>query len=395
MAPPDPIKNIHGQQGDSFIALSQARGPLSARQIGVVPGAEVAVLELELPNGVRGQNREQVATRQLRDQLGIDPQMVEMRPVHLPRQADQWTHVMVADRAHVAQWRDTAGDKCLAVLPDYLTLPTAPDIWTVAVTDTESNLAVRLGPVDGFGAGEEMAAVLLRRALIEADPLPKSILHLGEVPEQISALATEFDIHLTTDPDAVGAKTLEHGEFSFDLRRDPQLARARLRKRVLPWRWPLMVGVAAAAIWAAAQAVVINTITQETTQLTRQTTQMVQEHFVKSGPVLDARVQVSRALAQSKALVTRQADRADPLDLFARAAVVIAAEGATTLLASYSPSEGLSLGVTVADFAAAERLALQMRNAGMAVTVRDTRASDTNSGVRTTLDVKPAAEAEQ
>lgn len=395
MATLDQIKNMDGQQGSGFIALSQARGPLSARQIGVVPGAEVAVLGLELPSGVRGQNREQVATRQLRDQLGIDPQTVEMRPVHLPRQTDQWTHVMVADRAHVAKWREAVGDKCLAVLPDYLTLPTAQGVWTVAAPDTTSNLAVRLGPLDGFGAGEELAAVLLRRALTEADPLPNSILHLGAVPSQIADLAAEFEIPVTTDPDAVGARVLEHGEFAFDLRRDPQLARARLRKRVLPWRWPLMVGVAAAAIWAAAQAVVINTITQETSQLTRQTTQMVQEHFVKSGPVLDARVQVSRALAQSKALVTRQADRADPLDLFARAAVVIAAEGATTLLASYSPSDGLSLGVTVADFAAAERLALQMRNAGMDVTVRDTRASDTNSGVRTTLDVKPAAEAEQ
>lgn len=391
MAPPDPSIISQDQKDDRFVALSEARGMLGLRQIGVVPGAEVAVLGLELPNGLRGQNREQVALRQLRDQIGIDASTVEIRPLHLPRQADEWTHMMVVDRDAVARWREAAGDSCLGVLPDYLTLPTAQGVWTVAPAAGAQRLALRLGPVDGFGAGEAMAAVLLRRALAEADLLPQCLLRLGPRLPMIEDIVAEFDIEVVTDPTDVNATVLEHGEMAFDLRRDPQLARARLRKRVLPWRWPLLIGVAAAGIWAAAQTVVINRITHETTQLSQQTTRMVQEHFIKTGPVLDARVQVARAVAQAKAQAAGQDEGVDPLDLFARAAAVIAAEGAATVLASYASADGLSLSVTVADFAAAERLASRMRGAGMLVTVRDTRASDTDSGVRTTLDVQPAA----
>lgn len=388
VASPDSITDIQGSQDGRFVPLSQARGVLAAHQIGVVSGADVAVLALEMPKGLRGQNREQVATRQLRDQLGVDVQTVEMRPMHLPRQADQWTHVMIADRSAVAQWRSAAGSKCLAVLPDYLTLPTAKGVWTVARGEKEGRLAVRLGPLDGFGAGDALATVMLRRALAEVDVLPQEILLLGPPIAAIEEIAAEFNIDVVTDIQAANAKLLEHGELAHDLRRNPQLARARLRKRVLPWRWPLLAGMIAAAIWAAAQTIVINRITDETAQLGKQTTALVQENFVHSGPVLDARVQVARALSQARSEVAGQSERADPLELFARTAVVIASENATTALASYSTVDGLTLGVTVADFAAAERLAAQMQAAGMLVTVRDTRASDTDKGVRTTLDVQ-------
>ncbi len=388
VASPDSITDIQGWQDSRFVPLSQARGVLAAHQIGVVSGADVAVLALEMPKGLRGQNREQVATRQLRDQLGVDVQTVEMRPMHLPRQADQWTHVMIADRSAVAQWRSAAGSKCLAVLPDYLTLPTAKGVWTVARGEEEGRLAVRLGPLDGFGAGDALATVMLRRALAEVDVLPQEILLLGPPTAAIEEIAAEFNIDVVTDIQAANAKLLEHGELAHDLRRNPQLARARLRKRVLPWRWPLLAGMIAAAIWAAAQTIVINRITDETAQLGKQTTALVQENFVHSGPVLDARVQVARALSQARSEVAGQSGRADPLELFARTAVVIASENATTALASYSPVDGLTLGATVADFAAAERLAAQMQAAGMLVTVRDTRASDTDKGVRTTLDVQ-------
>jgi general secretion pathway protein L len=388
VASPDSITDIQGSQDGRFVPLSQARGVLAAHQIGVVSGADVAVLALELPKGLRGQSREQVATRQLRDQLGVDVQTVEMRPMHLPRQADQWTHIMIADRSAVAQWRSAAGSKCLAVLPDYLTLPTAKGVWTVARGEEEGRLAVRLGPLDGFGAGDALATVMLRRALAEVDVLPQEILLLGPPIAAIEEIAAEFNIDVVTDIQAANAKLLEHGELAHDLRRNPQLARARLRKRVLPWRWPLLAGMIAAAIWAAAQTIVINRITDETAQLGKQTTALVQENFVHSGPVLDARVQVARALSQARSEVAGQSERADPLELFARTAVVIASENATTALASYSTVDGLTLGVTVADFAAAERLAAQMQAAGMLVTVRDTRASDTDKGVRTTLDVQ-------
>ncbi len=391
----DPTTTPKGGKNAFFVSLSNTGDGLDVGQVGIVPGADVAVLELDLPTGLRGQNREQVATRQLRDKIGIDPQTVEIWPLIESGQADKWTHVMVADSDAVAQWRETAGQKCLAVLPDYFTLPTTQDVWTLAPGEGAQNLAVRLGPFDGFGSGIELAIVLLRQALNESKSLPQKFLLLGAPIPQINDIAAEFDIEIVSDPHKIQARVLEHGELGFDLRRNPQLARARLRKKLLPWGWPLLFAAASAGIWAATQMIVINRIESDVKQLTQHTTAMVKEHFVQTGPILDARVQVTRELENARENANAQGQKSDSLDLFARAAAVITSEGAVTELVGYTPADGLSLAVSVVDFAAAERLAEQMRAEGMNVTIRNTRANDTDSGVRTTLDIVPVERGEQ
>ncbi|WP_147114514.1 type II secretion system protein GspL [Tateyamaria sp. syn59] len=352
-------------------------------QVLAVPGADVALLPIEVPDKLRGQNRENVAHRQLRDKFDIDPDAVDLRPFSGTKGSDEWSRVLVTDKALLARWRDAVAEDALAILPDYLTLPTAPDIWTVATG--VDGIAARLGPDDGFGAHVDLAIVLLNKALDARDTPPKAILRLGEPVPEIDAIAAERSIPIVTDVAAAGAKTLGYGETACDLRQDPRLARARMAARILPWRWPIAFGLVATIVWGAAEWVVTKRILDETHAIQAQTTALVQEHFVDGAPVVDARVQVTRALATAQAQAQGAGAQPEPLTLFAQAALVLDAAGARTETASFSATDGLRLVTAMNDFAAVETLVEDLEAAGLAVNVQDTRASDAGPGVQATL----------
>lgn len=388
MALSDPFQEISAD----FVQADAVTGrALAAHQIMLVPGRDVPALTLDLPKGLRGQNREQVARRQLRDQVGIGGQTAEIRPFQTKTSGENWSRVLVADRALVDAWRARAGAPCRAVLPDYLALPTAPALWSIAATP--QGVAVRLGPDDGFGAPIDTGLALLDRALRDADPAPKALLRIGPAQRQFEALFEARGLAVITDDtqaSALGLATpqvLGHGETQMDLRLDPQMARAVFARRVLPWRWPLILGGIAAGLWAASQLVMIDRIKTETSEISANTTTLVQTHFVKTGPVLDARIQVSQALARLQAEGGGPVTRTDPMQLFNQAAKVIASQKAETRAAIYTGDETLALVLHVTDFAAAEQLAATLSKADLDVTVIDTRVSEQASTVRTELRI--------
>lgn len=396
MALSDPFQEISADFVHADAVTGQALG---AHQIMLVPGSDVPALTLDLPKGLRGQNREQVARRQLRDQVGVGEEATEMRPFQTRTNGENWSRVLVADRTLVEAWRDRAGVQCRAVLPDYLALPTVPALWSIATTP--HGVAVRLGPEDGFGAPVDTALALLDRALQNADPAPKALLRIGAAQRQLEALFEARSIPIITDvtqADALGLSTpqvLGHGEAQMDLRLDPQMARAVFAQRVLPWRWPLVLGVIAAGLWAASQLVVIDRIKTETIQIAANTTMLVQKHFVKTGPVLDARIQVSQALARLRTELADPVTRTDPMHLFNRAAKIVASQGAKTRAAVYTGDETIALVLQVTDFAAAERLAAALSEADLEVTVIDTRVNEGASTVRTELQIAARFEADK
>ena len=361
----------------------------SSERVIAVPGADVALLELDLPGGVSGVSREDVARRQLRDVMAIDPETVEMRPFPGAQQAGQWDRLLVVDKNLAARWRSEFSDGGAVILPDYMTLPTAPDVWTVA--RTAHGVAVRLGPQDGFGADAEVAKVMLERALTTGTP-PRACLCLGLTLPGLEALMSAHAVPIETDPEAVGARRMAHGEASVDLGKVPQLARARMAARVLPWRWPVILGVVAGLMWAASQVVVTNRIVEDTRDLQDQTIDLVQKHFVGNAPVLDARVQVSQALAEMRVEAAGPQERSDPLGLFAEAAQALAAAGATTDLASYNASEGLQVIARLEDFAAIERLQQLFEQRQLKVEVQETEAMSGGSGVRAVLRLNAGEE---
>ncbi|KMK64008.1 Type II secretion system (T2SS), protein L/GspL periplasmic domain [Puniceibacterium sp. IMCC21224] len=387
-------------QDTALFSLTGGTDAPRGRYVALVPGAEVPLLALDLPRGLRGPAREEVARRQLRDRIGPQGDRVEMRPFVLTGDGDGWSRALVADAGLLAGWRTRTGAACRAVLPDYLALPTGPSLWTLQIE--AGSVQARLGPGDGFSADPDLARVMVSRALDAAAATPpKAVLVLKadrevtELPWLAPLLATQ-DIALLTSLDAVEAaglarpQVLAHGELRLDLRTDPRAARARLRARVLPWRWPLLIGLLAAGLWGTAQILAIQALTQAQMAERGRAMALVRDHFIPVGPVLDIRVQVARALAEREAAAQNWRGRTSPLLLFGQAAEVIAAQGAQPQELRYDRSEGLRVVLDVADFAAAEQVAGALREVGLQTDVVESRVSDTGPGVRTELRLREA-----
>lgn len=362
-------------------------------QIAMVPGAEVPLLRLELPPGLRGQAREQVARRQIRDRMGLDEGRVEMRPLPPRGRGEDWTRVLLVDAARMAGWRDAP---CRALLPDYLCLPAAEGVWTATAlptaetADSEPGVMLRLGPDDGFTAGAALAPLMLRRALAEATEPPAALYRLGPPLPGIEAVLAAQGIPVLTSPEELAARSLPlprafaHGEAALDLRADPRAARARLRRRLTPWLWPLALAALAAGLWAAAELTALGRIEARSAAVRAETEALVRRHFVPAGPILDVRTQVARALAEMQR--RSGSDRAAaPLTLLGAAAEVLAASPGRLDEVSFEPGTGLVLALHLPDFAALEALAAALRGAGLEVAQLAARTDAQGAGVRSEL----------
>ncbi|MEL6886681.1 MAG: type II secretion system protein GspL [Pseudomonadota bacterium] len=375
--------------GPQFVMPGDVQAAATSRRVVLVPGAAAPLLALDLPAGVSGQAREQVARRQLQDRIGLTADRAEMRPFATAPRA-RWQRVMVADAASVAAWR-AAAPRARAVLPDYLALPAADGVWVVA--GLPHGVAVRFGPADGFGAGAAVALAQISARMATAAPV--AILSMGNDVPGLSALAAAQGVPLVTDPRALarikgaGAlRTLGHNELSCDLRRDPQLTRVRLRRQVLPWRWPVAAALVAAGIWAAGDLLQTQRLTAQRAEIAQATQALVRTHFVPSGPILDIRAQVSQAMA---ARTTAQNDDRDTtaIDLFARASDVIDTTGGTLETVTSADGAALDLQVRVADFAAADALASALAANTLAVDMVEARVTARDGGVRAALRITP------
>lgn len=370
-----------------------------AGRILLLPGVDLPLVPVDLPRGLRGQARDQVAWRYLRDQMGLDHSQVEMRPLTLSaagRKPDTWDRVLMVDASRMRQWRQT-GAAARAILPDYLALPAAPDLWVVCTPETSSDMGVqaRFDLTDGFSCDADMAPLMLTRALEDLPP-PRALLHLGTSAPWLDTLMEKHEIALVRDPGALAPlgvtppQVLGHGELACDLRTDPRAARDRLRRRVLPWRWPALAAMLAAALWTVDQSLQIRHLEQGTAQIHSEITQITRDYFVPNGPILDVRAQVSRSLAAAQADARANARQVSPLVLFGQVADVIRATGAQPELASYTATEGLEMELRLDDFAAVDRLVAALAAAGITTDLRDARAGNgENTSVRIALRLTP------
>lgn len=251
-------------------------------------------------------------------------------------------------------------------------------------------MTARLGPGDGFSAAVAVAPAMLRAALKHG--APKAVFRLGALPAGIGEALDASGVPVVDTPEALQRRglplprRLQHGELEFDLRRDPQAARDRLRRRLLPWRWPVLFALCAALLWSATQVLAIRDIEARTRTIEAATRALATQHFIPAGPILDIRSQVSRALSDLRGARADASPGPSPLVLFGAAADVIAARpGVVTERVSFAAPEGLVLVLRLPDFAASEAIAADLRAAGLAVEVADSRVSEAREGVRTEL----------
>lgn len=406
---------------DLFVAyspeISARAAPLGAQQVMLVPGQVVPVLALDLPEALRGQAREQVARHQLQDMTGLAPDVLEMRPF-VTGSRDGWQAALVAERADVALWRQHAG-KARAVLPDYLALPAATDLWvlewigaaggvenTAATaeaekdTTTSGHLRVRLGVGDGFTAEADLAALLLKQALADPSRAARpaavfSVTPLAQMPEVVLAPLQAAGLALHDDVQAMAAaglgapKRLAHGELALDLRRDPYQARTRLRRNLRAAFAPLLAGLLAAALWVADTQLERRALERDTAALEQAMLAQLRAGLLPEGPIFDVRRQVAQALARHAAASAADVSANAPLVLLAGVSEVLVAQGATVERFQYLGAEtsgtGQSLGQTggqirtemrLPDFAAAEAVQSDLQTAGFVLLNAESRSAE-------------------
>lgn len=382
------------QKNGGFVTVDSLSDKAAKSAIVLVPGVDVPILALDLPKGLRGSAREKVSQRLLQDQLGLGPDQIEFRPFDLGVGRSDWCNVIAANAADVADWRQKAGKKCRAILPDYLALPAAPDIWSLSFEN--DLLRVRIGLEDGFSCEAEMAELQLKEML--GAGAPKAVLRLTKLPDAISKFVSGIGVPILETPqEAKGHKltiprVLANGEERFDLLKDPRAERDRIRRQALPWVWSLAFGLVAASLWAAALWLEAGKL-QEVAQSNRaEALAITRDIFVQTGPILDIRTQTAQALAGLQLRANDQRQKTSPMDLFSKAIQVLDRSAATINDMGFNGQTGLVASVKLRDFGALDDLVLSLEEQGIDASIAR---SELDSETREVLAELPLRRAEE
>ncbi len=374
--------------GPQVWRLGKGRRP-AGPHVAAIPGAEVPLLALDLPEKLRGMARERVAQRMLADRLAAPLDGLEIRP--FVRKGQPWTRALVAEASQLEAWREQLSGDCLALVPDYALLPCAPGLWALEAQDEQ--VIARLGSEDGFAAEPELAAALLQEAAERSAPV--AVLVVGELPEAVVAVLDVLVAPRFTDVNemvkAGHTKPVRFSEATqgLDLIDAPSAVFDRLRGRVAAWRWPVLVAVLALAaylgnLWAETEGL------EQAALADRQSTrEMVRQHFVPSGPILDIRAQVGSALASAAADPRATEKEIDPLLQFQAAAPFFDIGEIEVETVSFSPGSGLVITVAAVDFQALDFLVEDLRGGDFLVEMLES-ASRAGEGVSGRLRLRQA-----
>lgn len=347
--------------------------------VGSVSGLDAPLLPLDLPARLTGQAREGVAARQISGGSGDKLDHMELHPFAAKPHVTPWTHVIVAATGHVAKWRDYfngSASECLAILPDYLTLPAAKDTWTIDVKD--DIVCARLGLEDGFSCTTELAKVMLSKAVP-----PKAVLRLGNVFPPIDDMLAGLGVKVLKTPQDFETASLpvprrfSHDELLFDLGKDPKAAFDTMAQTIRLWRAPAILALIALLLWTVSVAITVHDINTRTKEVHVQTMADARHTLIPTGPVLDIRAQVTQALSARKNKASAAARNILPLELFKTAAAVIHNMQGTLSTAAFAPNSGLVTTLILPDFATLDHLASALEDAGIAVRIEQSSSADT------------------
>ncbi len=363
-----------------FWAFHADARPPAEPFIALVPGADVPLVTLDLPSGLKGAAREAVARRRICDMLGLSPDGVTLRPAPLAGQGALWQAMLLVPADLQDQWsRALAGTPAQAMLPDYLTLPAAEGMWTIRTGGAADPVQMRLGLQDGASAEPALAARMLAQMLAHldrarAEDMPV-ILRLGPPLAAIDdALAATPDLTIVQDAEDLPRRiaqpqVLGHGELALDLMQPVADAHstmvARLRAAILAAALIVVGGIGWAGYeWHMGQQAVQDAQAQRTVNVAD-----VRADLISDGPLLDIRAQVSRVLAERRAGAEPgdAAPVAGPLERLFRAAEVLATSQAQLERLRLDPEGRLELQLSAPDLSALERLDADLRAADLTV----------------------------
>jgi len=351
--------------------------------VAVVPGATAPLLPVDLPSGLRGMARERVAGRQLAEALALPQEVLELYPFAPAGKKAPFGAVIVAEAEIAEAWRAALQPGCIAVLPDYLTLPCIDEVWTVA-TDAGDGVVVRLGLGDGFAAEPDLAVRLLAEA-----QTPRAVLRLGPTEPDVDAFLAGQEVPVFDSLEALAksgaGKPLRWTAAAggVDLGAAPSALYDRLGAGLARWRWPVLAGALALAAYLGTLVLETRDLRAEGSRASTLTGDLVRQHFVPEGPILNVRAQVEAAV--QAAAVPDRGVRAEPaLIQLQRAAPVLTRGGLAVQTAEYRADTGLVTAVEVVDFAGLDALVADLRTGGFLVEVLDSR-SQVSGGIAARL----------
>ena len=350
--------------------LGQGKPPAGPHAV-LVPGTQAPLLDISLPDKLRGAGRERVARRQLVEQLSMSPDGFEMHP-YTAKSAKTWSKVVAVESGLAAAWRQTQARGSLALVPDYLALPAANGLWAIEVD--EDILRARCGPADGFSSEIDIGLA----QLAEMKP-PKAVLRLGTPNEQVDAFLAGLNVTILTNPRGLGKAGFPPMRWAdsiggVNLKDPPSASIDRLRGSIRRWRLGIMAAVIAAAAWMGT--VYLETKrAEEMVDLNRSRIDaLVREHFVPNGPILDVRTQVGAAVEAAQVPNVIEIQGLPALSQFQIAAQVLTRDNARVVSASYRAETGLETNIEANDFAALDELVIELQDAEFLVEQLDSRA---------------------
>ncbi|MCT8161670.1 type II secretion system protein GspL [Pseudoruegeria sp. SHC-113] len=349
--------------------------------VALVPGEAAPLLPVSLPDGLKGAARRKVAALRLRDGAGLAASAAEVHPFLTDAKASStWDRAVVAASEALAGWRaEVTGRpraRALALLPDYLDLPAAKDIATLQMRD--DRVLVRLGLSDGFSAEPPLCEAILRRAL--AATSMRGAVWIGPPSPGIDAVLAAADVPVCTEAQglkALGLAVPQAQPVMLDLLQDPGAEAQRLQQALRPWRLPAALACLAALTFGGHQAWLGQQAAQEARALRGETEAMLRSAILPTGPILDVRTQVSRALAAAQRPAATDSGP-DPLRMFAATADALRAapDGTEVQAVAFVAGAELAVDLTLASFAAADALLAQLRARGFTASLADASALD-------------------
>lgn len=356
--------------------------------VALIDGARAPLLPLDLPPGLKGQAREKVARRYIADTLGTIGESAEITPFSRKPHSAAWTRALVISDTDMSRWRDTfstAGKRCQAVLPDYLALPAAPDVWVIEVAGPVTR--ARIGLSDGFSAETALAVEMLRKA-----ETPKAVLRIGAADTSLDNFLAGTEVPVFDGIKSLAEKgfappqILAHGELGFDLRRNLAAVYEAMHTSLSALRAPAVLAALGFGLWAASTMLTTTDLRDQARDIRTATVQQVREVFVPTGPLLDIRTQVSQVLAEQQTRANPVADAPAPLALVKTAGQVVSTLDAQVQTVAYALGSDVQMGLNLADFAALDRLVEALETSGIAVNIAQSSAAD-SGGVDAVLSL--------
>ncbi|MEL7116732.1 MAG: type II secretion system protein GspL [Pseudomonadota bacterium] len=352
--------------------------PPGGAHVALVPGASAPVLPIELPPTLSGAAREQVAERQLIEQLSLAPATFEMHPLQ-PKSAKSWSHVVVLDSERAKQWRGATTRATTALLPDYMALPTADGLWAIVVdADTVS---VRIGADEGLSGERDLVEAQLSRAAP-----PDVILRLGDADQELDDFLLGFDADIVTDPAELkkaGITVVRWADSvgGLNLLAPPSASVDRLRAGLKRWRMAAVAAAVAAIAWMGSTWAEMQAAETRAALAEQRIEGLVREHFVPSGPILDVRAQVTAAVEAALVPDVIELQTIPAMVQFQIAAEILTRDGANVLSVFFRPETGLETIVATDDFSVLDDLIIGLQDADFLVEQLESRAQQTGGVV--------------